>query len=130
MKNIAIDFISTFLFISCQSILKKIFQFIPSLNIHDQYNQPDSANLKTELKKYRDLKGNELKSIESADFFVIIYWTVWTGKLNKDHVKIWEDLAKENKNAKIKVFKVNLDLQTLWDKQERDEIIKILSKKK
>ena len=107
-----------------------LFQFIPSLNLSDQYNQPDSTDLKTELKKYRDLKGNELKTIESADFYVMIYWTVWTGKLNKDHVKIWEDLAKENKNAKIKVLKVNLDLQSWWDKQESDKILKILSKKK
>jgi hypothetical protein len=107
-----------------------LFQFIPSLNLTDLYNQPDSSDLKSELKKYRDLKGNDLKILESADFYVIIYWTVWTGKLNKDHVKIWEDLAKENKNTKIKVLKVNLDLQSWWNKQERDEIIKILSKKK
>ena len=201
MKNIAIILFSTFLFLSCQPILKKIygikdpeiesektilkaakkykldstniltvnskdflyvlngqsipdaaiydkngkyieyrqtdtscnaglFQFIPSLNLTDLYNQPDSSDLKSELKKYKDLKGNDLKTLESADFYVIIYWAVWTGKLNKDHVKIWEDLAKENKNAKIKVLKVNLDLQSWWDKQERDEIIKILSKKK
>jgi len=107
-----------------------LFQFIPSLNLTDLYNQPDSSDLKSELKKYRDLKGNDLKILESADFYVIIYWAVWTGKLNKDHVKIWEDLAKENKNTKIKVLKVNLDLQSWWNKQERDEIIKILSKKK
>ncbi len=107
-----------------------LFQFIPALNLNDTYNQPDSADLKTELNKYRDLKGNMLKYPEAADFYLLIYWTVWTGKLNKDHVKIWEDLARNNKNCTIKVIKVNLDVQEYWDKQERDKIIKAMSKKK
>jgi hypothetical protein len=107
-----------------------LFKFIPSLNLNDKYKQPDSTDLKTELNKFRDLKGNILKQPESADFYLLIYWTVWTGKLNKDHVKIWEDLARDNKNCKIKVIKVNLDIQEYWDKQEQDKIIKATSKKK
>ena len=107
-----------------------LFQFIPTLNLSDKYNQPDSSDLKTELNKFRDLKGNILSQPEPADFYLLIYWTVWTGKLNKDHVKIWEDLARDNKNCKIKVIKVNLDIQEYWDEQERDKIIKAMSKKK
>lgn len=106
-----------------------LFQFIPALNLTDKYNQPDSTNLDTELKKFRDLSGNTLTTLETADFYLLIYWTVWTGKLNKDHVKVWEDLAKNNKNAKIKVVKVNLDLQEYWNKDDRDKIIKAMTKK-
>ena len=106
-----------------------LFQFIPSLNLNNKYNQPDSADLKTELTKFRDLKGNMLKQPESADFYILIYWTVWTGKLNKDHVKIWEKRARENKKCKINVIKVNLDIQEYWEEQERDKIIKAMSKK-
>jgi hypothetical protein len=107
-----------------------LFQFIPSLNLNEKYNQPDSTNLKTELNKFRDLKGHILKQSESADFYLLIYWTTWTGKLNTDHVKIWEELAHDNKNCKIKVIKVNLDIQEYWDEQERNKIIKAMSKKK
>lgn len=107
-----------------------LFEFIPSLNKNDKYNQPDSADLQTELNKFRDLKGGRLSEPEQADFYLLIYWTVWTGKLNKDHVKIWEDLAKNNKNCKIKVIKVNLDLQEYWDASERDRNIRAISKKK
>ena len=107
-----------------------LFQFIPTLNLTEKYNKPDSADLKTELNKFRDLKGNMLDEPELADFYLLIYWTVWTGKLNKDHVKIWEDLARDNKNCKIKVIKVNLDMQEYWDEKEREKIIKSLFKKK
>ena len=107
-----------------------LFQFIPNLNLTNQYNQPYSLSLDQELEKFRDLKGNLLKNLESADFYLLIYWTVWTGKLNKDHVKIWEDLAKNNINCKIKVIKVNLDIQEYWNEKEREKIIHALRKKK
>jgi hypothetical protein len=107
-----------------------LFQFIPSLNLTTKYNQPDSADLKTELNKFRDFEGNILKQPEAADFYMLIYWTVWTGKLNKNHVKIWEDLAKDNKNCNIKVIKVNLDIQEYWEEQEREKIVKAMSKKR
>ncbi len=107
-----------------------LFQFIPALNLTDKYNQPDNSDLETELNKFRDLNGNILKQPVHTDFYLLIYWTVWTGKLNKDHVKAWEDLARKNKDCKIKVIKVNLDIQEYWDKQEREKIIKAISKKK
>lgn len=107
-----------------------LFEFIPSLNLTEKYNQPDSADLKTELTKFRDLKGAVIKQPEPADFYLLIYWTVWAGKLNKDHVKIWEDLARDNKNCKINVIKVNLDIQEYWEEQERAKIIQAMGKKK
>jgi len=100
-----------------------LFDFIPNLSIGSNYNKPDSAKLDAELKKFLDLKGNSLNTPEAADFYVLIYWAVWTGKLNKDHVKIWEDAAKNNKNAKVKVIKVNMDFQEHWDEKIRKEIL-------
>lgn len=107
-----------------------LFQFIPSLSLNETYKQSDKSDLKTELNKFRDLKGNLINVPNDADFYLLIYWTVWAGKLNKDHVKIWENLARDNKNCRIKVIKVNLDLQEYWDEKERDKIIKAISKKK
>jgi hypothetical protein len=107
-----------------------LFGFIPALNLTDQYRQPERPSLQTELAKFRDLKGRPLQQVEQADFYLLIYWSVWTGKLNKDHVKIWENLAKRNTKCKIRVIKVNLDLQDYWDEKEREEIIQAISKKK
>jgi hypothetical protein len=108
-----------------------LFDFIPNLNVNNNYNKPDSTNLELKLNKFLDLKGQPIQKLESADFYVLIYWTVWSGKLNKDHVKIWEDAAINNKNARIKVLKVNLDFQDHWDDVEKNKIItgKVIKKK-
>lgn len=103
-----------------------LFTFIPELSLDKEYNKTNKTDLNTEFKKFRDLKGNEIAIPEHADFYLLIYWTIWTGRLNKDHVKAWEDLAKKNTNCKIKIIKVNLDLQEYWDEKEREEITKRL----
>jgi hypothetical protein len=105
-----------------------LFDFIPKLNLSGTYNKPDSSSLAEEWTKFRDLKGNEMTLPNNADFYLLIYWNVWTGKLNKDHVKIWEDLARENKNCKIKVIKVNLDIQEYWEPKEKEMYRKAMRK--
>lgn len=105
-----------------------LFEFIPKLNVSGTYNKPDSSSLAEEWTKFRDLKGNEMNLPNNADFYLLIYWNVWTGKLNKDHVKIWEDLARENKKCKIKVIKVNLDIQEYWEPKEKEMYRKAMRK--
>ena len=107
-----------------------LFNFVPNLNKQNEYNKTGKTNLQTELDKLRDVKGNKLEPLTPADFYVLIYWSVWTGKLNKDHVKIWEDSAYASKKANIKVLKVDLDFQEYWGKTDRETIIKQLEKKK
>ncbi len=107
-----------------------LFEFIPNLKTDTVCIINDSILLVDKLMKFRDFNGNILQEIESADFYLLIYWTVWTGKLNKDHVKIWEDLALENQNCKIKVIKVNLDMQEYWDKNELKPIYDAMRKGK
>jgi hypothetical protein len=105
-----------------------LFDFIPKLNLSGTYNKPDSSSLAEEWTKFRDLKGNTMSLPKNIDFYLLIYWNVWTGKLNKDHVKIWEDLARENKNCKIKVIKVNLDIQEYWEPKEKEMYRKAMRK--
>lgn len=107
-----------------------LFEFIPNLKIGNNYNKPDSLNLQGEWKQLRDLNGNILKEPKKADFYVLIYWTVYSGKLNKDHVKIWEKLANENKQCSIEVIKVNMDVQSWWQQDEKEKILGRYKKKK
>jgi len=109
-----------------------LFAFIPDLKPDGNYHKTGKTSLSTELNKCNDLDGKALNqaNLKPADFYVLIYWTVWTGRLNKDHVKVWENLAKQNKQAHVEVIKVNLDFQEYWDKAERDQIVERMSKKK
>jgi len=109
-----------------------LFGFIPELRPDGTYNKTGKTTLNAELNTWNDLYGKSFNraNLKPADFYVLIYWTVWTGRLNKDHVKIWENLAKQNKQAHVEVIKVNLDFQEYWDKAERDRIMERMSKKK
>lgn len=105
------------------------FKFIDSLNNSKNYPRVDSIELSFFENKFVDLYGKgDVKIMDSnSDYFLLIFWTEWTGKLNKDHTYIWEQNAKKNKNASIKTVKVNCDFQTFWDNTEREKNIKALN---
>lgn len=106
------------------------FKFIDSLKIANNYSTIDSVNLNTLQRNFRDLKGSPLNIInKESDFTLLIFWTEWTGKLNKDHTLIWETKAKNNNNCKISLFKINCDFQKYWNIKEREKIINHLSGK-
>ena len=108
-----------------------LFEFIPKLKLDTVLNYKTKETLQNELTKFRDLDGNILVNVldKNYDFYILIFNTVWTGNLNKDHVKVWEDLAKNNMKSKIKVFTINLDIQEYWNKNEQEIIIKKLEGK-
>lgn len=105
------------------------FKFIDSLNASKKYPGVDSINLSFFENKFVDLYGRgDVKIMDStSDYFLLIFWTEWTGKLNKDHTYIWEQKAKNNKNVSINTIKVNCDFQTFWDSTEREKNIKALA---
>lgn len=103
-----------------------LFKFIPELNTNKIYNKTGKKKLDEELSKFVDLYGKPHQIEKDADFYLMVYWATWTGRLNKDHVAEWEQLVKENKNCKIKYIKVNLDMQTHWPIEEQKRIKKIL----
>ncbi len=95
------------------------FEFIDSLKFNKSYMLIDSILLKNETSHLSDLDGNPVSYTDSNlyDYVIFIYWARWSGLLNKDHVKIWEESALNNPNARIKVHKVNCDVQESWGKE-------------
>lgn len=106
-----------------------LFAFIPSLQAGKDYNRRGKTTLQAELAKLRSLEGKPFTKPESdRDFYLLIYWTKWTGRLNKDHVKEWQNLAKAN--GHLGIILVNLDLQAWWTKEEQERVMAMMSKKK
>ncbi len=105
-----------------------LFTFIKALKKEGEYAHTDKHNLQDELMMMTDLKGQPLPEFNTSDydFIVFIYWAKWEGKLNKDHVQEWQQLAADNKNARIKTFLVNLDMLEYYDKEVRDDFLKSL----
>lgn len=100
-----------------------LFQFIPALRADGVYAMPDSLPLQKEWEHLRDLNGLPLAPPKDADFTVLIYWTTWAGRLNKDHVKVWEEQARANTACKISVVKVNLDIQDHWPEDYKQTLL-------
>ena len=104
------------------------FKFIDSLSPLKNYSLIDSVNLSLFEKTLCDLNGKiQAKIIDpKANYYLLIFWTEWTGKLNKNHTYVWEQKAKNNKNVFIKTIKVNCDFQSFWSEVEREKNIKAL----
>lgn len=95
------------------------FDFIEKLNKNGNYSPSDKISWTQITNGLTDLKGNETQGLmgNKSDFYVFIVWTKYTGKLNKNHVKIWEQQAINNKTANLQVIKINMDFQEFWGEE-------------
>ncbi len=55
---------------------------------------------------------------DAYDYTILIYWASYLGTLNKKGPRFWEDLLKEQKTCRIKVFKISLDQMECWNTGE------------
>ncbi len=92
------------------------FDVIVELDKQKTYPVNDTLSLDSVNVGLADLYGNpaNIQIHDSADFLVVVYWARYTGRLNKNHVNIWEQDAQVNSKANIQVVKINLDMQAFW----------------
>ncbi len=103
-----------------------LFGFIPKLNRAHKSNAAGPAVLASTLCQLRDVQGHLLPATyldSTADFYLMISWTAFTGKLNDNHVRAWQNLAMQNRQARIQVIEVNFDIQQWWPKVARDTLM-------
>lgn len=93
------------------------FSLMDSLNLSHSYDLDSSIVFEDLTRTLRNLNGDiSIPEMDgNSDFYTFIFWTKWTGRLNKTHVIPWEIKSRLNPNAKITVFKVNLDIQQYWN---------------
>jgi len=93
------------------------FDFIEQLSTGMTLKYNDSLKLDDCLLKLKDFEGKSviISKNKDIDYYIFIFWVRYSGRLNKNHVKIWEEQAKKNARANIKVLKVNLDQQKWWN---------------
>ena len=76
-----------------------------------------SKNLISESEGLLMLNGTPfiLKEKSEYDYYVFIYTARFLGRLNKDHVKVWERNLKNATGCKVKYYLIDLDWQKSWD---------------
>lgn len=101
------------------------FDFIQNLSDSVHYHSQNNPSFNSLPFRLKDLKGNNVEiDLSDANYHVFIFWAKFAGKLNKDHVKVWENQALENRKTKIKVYKVNMDFQEHWGSETLDKLVK------
>ncbi|MGA9211990.1 hypothetical protein [Kaistella sp.] len=96
-----------------------LFKVIPELGKNSELKK-GTHQLSQVLSDYTKPLDNNQIITDDSDYYLLINWAIFAGSLNKNHVLAWENIAKENKNSKIKVIKLNMDLQESWGLKKED----------
>lgn len=91
----------------------------------------DSSNTIQEyLLQLKTTDGKEInrEDFENYDFYLIMYWAKWAGKVNKTKMSDWENSIKKKNDLKIKTIKVTTDYMDFWE-IEKEDMAKVYSRK-
>ncbi len=95
------------------------YEFTDSICSRINLRTNASKTITSELKGLLSLENQKIdvKTDDQYDYYVFIYWCRFEGRLNKSHVKVWENNLQTVKGCRVKIYKVDLDLQKTWYKQ-------------
>jgi hypothetical protein len=82
-----------------------------------KYFEIDDSVFLTDISSVlRTLNGEpyEIRSAGQVDFVIFVFWTKYTGRLNKTKVLAWQQEVKNNTGCKIDFYLVNMDQQQWW----------------
>ncbi len=51
---------------------------------------------------------------QDAEFYVIVYWGTFLGKLNREYLESWMKESRENRNVNIHLIYVSCDMRKAW----------------
>ena len=108
---------------SCEGFLKtlKTFDSIPPKN-HNSLNT--TINLNEDLSRYYTLEGIQAKIIppSNQNYYFIVYFGKYFPRLTKESFSQVEKYKKQNPTLKIKVYKINVDVQEFWGADLKNEM--------
>jgi hypothetical protein len=89
-----------------------------------------SLNVFTYLNQIRTLKGESvnMSKFSNQDYYLIIYWAKWLGKMNRNKIYDWENSLRMKNNLKIVTIKLTTDYMDFW-KIKKNEMFKVYNPK-
>jgi hypothetical protein len=112
----------------CNAQNDSLISFLDPVNV---INVDSSQNIREYIKQLRKANGTEIHpgEVQGQDFYLIMYWAKYLGKMNSDKVGEWEKtLASLNKNVKVTPLKVSVDYMNFWE-LDKKSMIKIYGNK-
>lgn len=108
--------------VSCNA---KVFSVLENPSILKEMVSDTSETINDYLKNVINLSDKSPAKFDanSYDFYVILYWARWSGRINKTKIRDWiRKIETANHNGyKIKIIPINTDIQDFWG-MEKPEI--------
>jgi hypothetical protein len=104
---------------------------ISFLNPENVVKVDSSQNIKVYVSNLRQPDGQEIQSasLNGYDYYLLIYWAKYLGKVNSEKMQDWESALNSKSSAlNIKAMKVATDYMDFWQFPEKD-MHKIYSRK-
>jgi len=92
-------------------------EMINELSLTNNYAIDSTNTLGQSLLNYVDRygKGISVDSLAQSDYYVLMYWAKFAGKLNKKNTAFWEkELNSKGDEMNIKIFKICCDPLQIW----------------
>lgn len=111
----------------CNGQNDSLISFLDEMNV---VKIDSSNNILEYITQLKTLDGKALnpEDFKYHDYYLVLYWAKWAGKVNKIKMIDWEESIKNKKNVKIKAIKVTSDYMNFWELDKKD-MIKIYSRK-
>jgi hypothetical protein len=96
------------------------YGFTDSICLFSNLKSNSSKNLITESVGLLNLDKTPflLPQKSEYDYCVFIYTARFLGRLNKNHVKVWQHNLDNAKGCKVKYYLVDMDWQKSWDEKQ------------
>jgi hypothetical protein len=96
-------------------------EFIQDLDRNKSYKTESKINMDEFTSKlvFLDGKNANYTLHTDTDFYLIIYWAKFIGRVNKKSPAAWEKTAKHNKKANISIIKINMDFRNFWENSDK-----------
>jgi len=108
---------------SCEGFLKdlKTFDSVPPRN-HNGLNK--SLKLQEDLSRYYTLDGtsSSITVPTGFDYFILIYFAKYFPRLSKESFRQVEKYALKHNELKMKIYKINVDVQKFWGVELENEM--------
>lgn len=97
-------------------------QFLAELDRKRTYHKNEQITMQEFVKdlKFDGCGQRFIPNSDSADFFVFMTWSVWSGKkIHKEKTMIWHEALTANRNITASMHPLNIDFQDCWTEEEK-----------